>query len=471
MSSRTSQPDQIWDAALGELQLQVARTAFETWFRDTDGVAHTPRSNPERSGEFVVGTASAFISEMLEQRMYPLIERAIEHVVGEPTTVRFQVIARPATTPEETAEVAPLTAGTAGLEAPHTAMPEPKTINRPLSLNARYTFDRFIVGKSNELAHAAALAVADNPGHIYNPLVLYSDVGLGKTHLMHAIGHQAVSKGMHPIYATTEEFTNEFIAAIKEGTTEQFRARYRGAGMLLLDDIQFLIGKEQMQEGFFHTFNTLHMSNRQIVVTSDRPVSALRTLEERITSRLEWGLVADIQPPDLETRLAILHAKAEQMGLNIDPSALETLGERISRNIRELEGILNRVVAYAELTKRPLDAELARQVIENSLGDRARYQPTERDALAAVSAHFGVDIETLRGPKRDKKTALARQVAMYILREDVNMNATTIAHALGRKDHSTVLHGCKNIERQQNANANLRRDILRVRETLATPTQ
>ena len=460
MYSRSQQPGQIWDAALGELQLQVARPAFETWLRDTNGVAH-------RDGEFVVGTANAFVSEMLEHRMYPLIERAIEHVIGEPTSVRFQVVTQVSASDTGQPD-APALATEEREPQPESASlsPQPAAFAPPSSLNSRYTFGRFIVGKSNELAHAAALAVADNPGNVYNPLVLYSDVGLGKTHLMHAIGHQAVSGGMSPVYLTTEEFTNEFIAAIKEGTTEEFRARYRGADMLLLDDIQFLIGKEQMQEGFFHTFNALHMSNRQIVITCDRPVSALRTLEERITSRLEWGLVVDINPPDLETRIAILHAKAEQMGLDIDASALGLLGERISRNIRELEGILNRAVAYSQLTKRPLDMELAQHVIEGTLDDSARHQPTEQETLNAVSAHFGVDLETLLGRKRDKKTALARQVAMYILREDVQMNASAIARALGRKDHTTVLYGCKTIERQQNSDAKLRRDILQVREAL-----
>ena len=461
MPSRTQQPDQIWDAALGELQLQVARAAFETWLRDTDGVAH-------KDGEFVVGTANAFVSEMLEHRMYPLIERAIEHVIGEPTSVRFQVVAQAGAAEDEQSDIPSLASKGVEPQTAPTATLQPSAVAAPVpSLNSRYTFERFIVGKSNELANAAAQAVADNPGNVYNPLVLYSDVGLGKTHLMHAIGHQAISTGMRPVYLTTEEFTNEFIAAIKEGTTEEFRARYRGADMLLLDDIQFLIGKEQMQEGFFHTFNALHMSSRQIVITCDRPVSALRTLEGRITSRLEWGLVADINPPDLETRIAILYAKAEQMGLNIDATALELLGERISRNIRELEGILNRAVAYAQLTKRPLDAELARQVIEGTLHDSARHQPTEQESLDAVSAHFGVDIETLRGRKRDKKTALARQVAMYILREDVQMNASAIARSLGRKDHTTVLYGCKSIENQQNVDSKLRQDILQIRQALS----
>ena len=460
MSSRSQQPGQIWDAALGELQLQVARPAFETWFRRTDGMAH-------RDGEFVVGTENAFVSEMLEHRMYPLIERAIEHVIGEPTAVRFQVVTQAGTSNAEQSD----SSGPAAEEfEPQSVSPVPHSQAAasapPPSLNNRYTFERFIVGKSNELAHAAARAVSDNPGNVYNPLVMYSEVGLGKTHLLHAIGHQALAKGMSLIYATTEEFTNEYIRAIREGKTEEFRQKYRSAGLLLLDDIQFLIGKEQTQEGFFHTFNALHMSNRQIVITSDRPVSSLKILEERISSRLSGGLVVDIQAPDLETRLAILRAKAEQMGVKPGAKVLETLGARIYRNIRELEGSLNRVVAYADMMQRPLDEELVGQVIADSQDASERTPPSEQEVIDAVSAHFGVDRTTLCGRKRDKKTALARQVAMYILREDAAMGATAIARALGRKDHSTVLHGCKTIENHQNADAKLRRDILQVREAL-----
>ena len=460
MTSPNPQPDRIWDAALGELQMQVARPAYETWLKDTQGVAH-------HDGEFAVAAPDAFVSEFLQQRMYAPIQRALERVIGEPVSVTFQVT--------QADQDAPTNTGYGENDAPSanaTALPNPAPTHAPngnahtATLNARYTFDRFIVGKSNELAHAAAQAVADNPGAVYNPLVLYSDVGLGKTHLLHAIGHQVLADGLSLIYATTEEFTNEYIRAIREGRTEDFRLRYRNADLLLLDDIQFLIGKEQTQEGFFHTFNALHMSNRQIVITSDRPVTALKLLEERISSRLSGGLVADIQPPDLETRLAILRAKAEGMRVHIPPDVLDLLGARIFPNIRELEGSLNRVVAYAQLTGRPLNADLARQVADDSQQDAAARQPSEQEALDAVSAHFGIDAQALRGSKRDKKTALARQVAMYILTEDAGMSATAIARALDKK-HPTVLHGYKTIQSKQNVDANLRRDILRIRETLA----
>ena len=461
MKSARQSPDRLWEAALGELQLQVARPAFETWLKDTQGLAYA-------DGVFSVGAPNAFISEMLEQRMYPLIERALERVCGEAVSVQFRVAIPGYDAAQPDAQADDMLPDEEHA-APHTAKSTARNTppNRSAAaLNSRYTFDRFIVGKSNELAHAAAQAVADKPGLIYNPLVLYSDVGLGKTHLLHAIGQQALAKRMSLIYATTEEFTNEYISAIREGKTEDFRLRYRSADLLLLDDIQFLIGKEQTQEGFFHTFNALHMSNRQIVITSDRPVTALKVLEDRISSRLSGGLVADIQPPDLETRLAILRAKAEHLRIAVSPDVLELLGGRIFRNIRELEGSLNRVAAYAQLTGRPLDADLVRQVAADAQDAVDRRQPSEQEALDAVSAHYGVDIEALRGVKRDKKTALARQVAMYILQEDAHMNSAAIARALDKK-HPTVLHGCKTIKSRQNVDDKLRRDILSIRESLA----
>ena len=462
MNTAHQRPDRLWDAALGELQLQVARPAFETWLKDTQGLAYA-------DGVFSVGAPNAFISEMLEQRMYPLIERALERVCGEAVSVQFRVAVPGDDAAQPDAHAAESDTPPADAHA-HTEAQSPQRNTPPTrsaaALNARYTFDRFIVGKSNELAHAAAQAVADKPGLIYNPLVLYSDVGLGKTHLLHAIGQQALAKRMSLIYATTEEFTNEYISAIREGKTEDFRMRYRSADLLLLDDIQFLIGKEQTQEGFFHTFNALHMSNRQIVITSDRPVTALKVLEDRISSRLSGGLVADIQPPDLETRLAILRAKAEHLKIAVSPDVLDLLGGRIFRNIRELEGSLNRVAAYAQLTGRPLDADLVRQVAADAQDAVEQRLPSEQEALDAVSAHYGVDIEALRGVKRDKKTALARQVAMYILQEDAHLNSAAIARALDKK-HPTVLHGCKTIKSRQNVDDKLRRDILSIRESLA----
>ena len=310
-------------AVLGELQLKVTRPSYETWLRDTVGLACT-------NTEFVVRTPSPFVAEMLENRMYSTITQAVQRVIGSSIDVRFTV------DQHSLGDSTPL------LSEPSEKIPEGANDNQtpqqePTALNPKYTFDTYVVGKSNDLAHAAALAVAERPGSSYNPLLIYSGVGLGKTHLLHAIGHRAVAIGLQPTYLTTEEFTNEYIKAIRESRTDAFRVRYRSAGLLLLDDIQFLIGKEQTQEGFFHTFNALHMAGRQIVITSDRPVTELTLLENRVSSRLAGGLVVDIQPPDLETRLAILRNKADAGGHDFPSAVIEFLAERIHKNVRELE--------------------------------------------------------------------------------------------------------------------------------------
>jgi chromosomal replication initiator protein len=449
----TQQAKHVWDAVLGELQLQVTRPSYETWLKGTVGVAF-------EDGEFVVGAPNAFVAEMLEQRMYSLISQAMERVTKRRVDVRFQVLTQG------------LGTGDWGLgddspvPSPQSPVPIPQSPRRA-ALNPRYTFDAFIVGKSNELAHAAALAVSERPGVTYNPLVMYSDVGLGKTHLLHAIGHRVQAGGLSLIYATTEDFTNEYIKAIREGKTEEFRDRYRSADALLLDDIQFLIGKEQTQEGFFHTFNALHMANRQIVITSDRPVTALTLLEDRIQSRLAGGLVVDIQPPDIETRVAILRAKAELMKQEASPEVIQFLAERIHKNIRELEGSFNRVVAYAQLTQRPINLELVKQAIADAISSASAKQVSEDAVLEAVSSYFRIERDELKGQRRDKKTALARQVAMYLLREEANLGLAAIGRVLGGKDHSTVLHGCETIKSKINVDAGLRRDVLNIRETLA----
>ena len=298
---------------------------------------------------------------------------------------------------------------------------------------------------------------------------MYSDVGLGKTHLMHAIGHQVAARGMSLIYSTTEEFTNSFIRAIRDGTTDEFRDYYRSADVLLLDDIQFLIGKDQTQEGFFHTFNALHQTNRQIVVTSDRPVSALALLEDRIQSRLAGGLVVDIQPPDIETRIAILRAKAESAAADrqVSDDVLLYLAERIHKNIRELEGGLNKVLAFADLMGTPVTVDLVKSALADVVETAAERQIPDSVVVDTVASYFGVDVETLKGRKRDKKTAKARQVAMYLLREESQLGLATIGEVLGGKDHTTVRHGCDRITNQLSVDASLRRDVINIRETLA----
>lgn len=323
-----------------------------------------------------------------------------------------------------------------------------------------------MVGPSNRLAYSASLAVAEAPGHSYNPLFIYAGVGLGKTHLLHAIGHQVLAKGLTFLYVTTEQFTNEFITAIRERTTEQFRAKYRGVEVLLIDDIQFITGKEQTQEGFFHTFNDLHNASRQIVITSDRPPKALALLEDRLRSRFEWGLIADIQPPDLETRMAILRSKAEPLGVTLDDQVVEFVARKVQKNVRELEGSLNRIVAYARLSSSPITVELASRALAELFSDQGRRSLTPERVLEAVTGHFGVERSTLVGKRREKGVALARQVAMYLLREELNLPLTDIGRLLGGKDHSTVIHACGKIAYEMNVDPQLRKSILEIKEAL-----
>ena len=451
----TVKAEQVWEAVLGQLQLQVTRPSYETWLSGTVGLSYL-------DGEFVVGTPNPFVSEMLEQRMYSLISQALQGVVDSSVELRFQVQSHgsPANGGRSSEAVGSHAQPASPLPGP------PVGTNGGVKLNSRYTFENFIVGKSNELAHAAAQAVSMNPGITYNPLFIYSGVGLGKTHLLHAIGQTIMLKGLSLIYSTTEEFTNQYIKAIREGKTEEFRRHYRSADVLLLDDIQFIIGKEQTQEGFFHTFNALHMATRQIVITSDRPAESLTLLEDRVRSRLAGGLVVDIQHPDLETRQAILRSKSEETSHRFPPEVLLYLAERIHRNIRELEGSLNRVAAYAELTGDPITLDLVKSSLADVINPH-RQRVSDQQVLEAVSAYFTIDKETLRGRRRDKQTALARQTAMYLLREEVNLPLATIGRLLGGKDHTTVLHACQRISSLLNSDDHLRRDVINIRDSLS----
>lgn len=467
--SKNTAPE-TWQAVLGRLELQIPRSSYKTWLSGTNGVSVS-------DGEFVVQTPNAFVAEMLDQRMYSLISRCFEGVTGERMEIRFEVASDPLPLKREAHGPGTGSMGTEPLPPvePDGVAPQPsrRASYRRVGLNALYRFENFIVGSSNNLAHAAAVKVSENPGAAYNPLVIYSGVGLGKTHLMHAIGHQARSASYDVLYSTTEEFTNEYIRAIREGTTEEFRDRYRSTDVLLLDDIQFIIGKEQTQEGFFHTFNALHMAGKQIVITCDRPVSELSLLQDRISSRLAGGLVADIQMPDFETRLAILHAKSEQIGQQFPHSVLEYIAGRVKRNVRELEGSLNIVAAYVGLgslavngkAESKIDFGLIEEALEDALKDSAR-RVSEEDVLNAVSRYFSIDKATLRGRKRDKATSHARHVSMYLLREEVQLPLVTIGRVMGGKDHSTVIHACRRIEQQLEADTRLRRDLMNIRESL-----
>ncbi len=333
-------------------------------------------------------------------------------------------------------------------------------------LNPRYTFGAFIVGSGNQLAHAASQAVAEAPGQAYNPLFLYSPVGLGKTHLLHAIGHKALEMGLTVLYVSSETFTNEIINAIRYRTTEEFRAKYRSVDMLLVDDIQFIAGKDSTEEELFHTFNSLYEMSKQIVMCSDRPPKALVSLEERLRSRFEWGLIADIQPPNLETRVAILRAKADVLRRVVPDDVITYLASRPQSNIRELEGSFTRLLAYAQAQGLPLSIDTAKAALANLSTDGRERRVNIGEVLAAVAEYYRIPEDDLRGKQRDKHIVVPRQVAMYLMRQETEASLFEIGQSLGGRDHSTVLHGCEKITREVNENSSLRKEVLAIRQQL-----
>ncbi|MFV2063564.1 MAG: chromosomal replication initiator protein DnaA [Chloroflexota bacterium] len=451
---------QVWRAALGELQVSLSPANYETWLKDTALV--------EVDGDrFRIAAPNGFSKDWLENRYRSLIAQTLARVVGYSVNVEFEVREVDPEDPTEV-EVQEEAARPNKLKV----RVEPGRVGGAegggVNLNPRYTFRTFIVGSANRLAHAASLSVAERPGEAYNPLFLYGGVGLGKTHLMHAIGNAVVARypRKRVVYATSEKFTNEFITSIQQGRIDDFRARYRKIDLLLIDDIQFIADKERTQEEFFHTFNTIHEAGKQIVLSSDRPPKQIITLEERLRSRFEWGLLADLTAPDLETRIAILRTKSEEQGVRVDPETLEFIARKVASNVRELEGALNRVVAYANMQGMAISIDLAQAVLSNVLySPRKRAVTPERIALA-VSHYYDVDIEALRGKKRDRAIVVPRQIAMYLMREETDVSLLRIGAELGGRDHSTVLHACKKIDREASRNEELRRELAAVRETI-----
>ena len=452
---------QVWRAALGELQVSLSPANFETWLKETALVAVD-------DSRFRVAVPNGFAKDWLETRYRSLISQTLARVVGYSVQVDFEVReGLSATQSDETGEIAPV-APPAPTQVRLEAGRVGGTESGSVSLNPRYTFRNFIVGSANRLAHAASLSVAERPGHAYNPLFLYGGVGLGKTHLMHAIGNQVLARfpRKRVVYATSEKFTNEFITGIQQGKIDEFRTRYRRIDLLLIDDIQFIADKERTQEEFFHTFNAIHEDGKQIVLSSDRPPKLITTLEERLRSRFEWGLIADLTAPDLETRIAILRAKAEEQSIHIGSDVLEFVARKVISNIRELEGALNRIVAYANMGGMPISIELAQAVLSNVLYNPKRRLVTPERIVNAVSEYYSVELEQLKGQKRDRAIVMPRQIAMYLMRAETDVSLLRIGQELGGRDHSTVLHACDKIDRETQENEELRRDLAAVRELI-----
>ncbi|MDD5370663.1 MAG: chromosomal replication initiator protein DnaA [Anaerolineaceae bacterium] len=438
--------DQAWQAALGQLRMDMKKDAFDTWVRGTEVAAY-------EDGVFTIGVQNAYARDWLENRLTSTVNRVLTGIIDRAAEVRFVVWQK---------EIEPLEAETRDSFEPPNDPALPRLTNQ--TVNPRYSFENFVVGASNRLAHAACMAVAENPARAYNPLFLYGGVGLGKTHLLHAIGNAAKSSGLQILYVSSEEFTNDLISAIRSHATQAFREKYRRMDVLLIDDIQFIAGKESTQEEFFHTFNTLHGQDKQIVISSDRPPKAMVTLEERLRSRFDWGLTVDIQPPDLETRIAILRSKAERAGKQVPGDILETIARLAQSNIRELEGALTRVLAFSELSGLPLSG----QVVNAALGDMLpqRGDINSDQVVKVVAKTFGLTPERLLGRDRSHDVALPRQVAMYLLREEGNISLPQIGAAIGGRDHTTVMYACEKVADMLVRDDRFRRQLLNIREQL-----
>ena len=394
---------------------------------------------------------------MLEKRLSGTIHRTVSRVAGRKLQIQFRV--QGSSVEKHPDNVVTQSYETRDSDAVYRA----GKINHAKSyaLKASFNFDSFVVGPSNRLAQAAAAKVAESPGTVYNPLYIYSEVGLGKTHLLHAIGHELVKRDLNVMYVSSERFTNEYISAIREGSADKFRERYRSADVLLIDDIQFIASKPQTQEGFFHTFNELHMAGKQIVVTGDEPASK-SLLQDRIQSRLAGGLEVDLQPPDYESRYAILQSKAPEL----ESSVLDQIAQRAHQNIRELEGALNRVIAYSQLIGSPVTTELADQALKSLLAETPKDVATVDEILSSISEFTGVPIDRIVGKRRDKATAEARRIAMYMLREDAHLTSARVGKSLGGKDHSTVLYAQKRFEQLMETDPSVRQHLAAIRDII-----
>ncbi|HEY6117365.1 MAG TPA: chromosomal replication initiator protein DnaA [Candidatus Dormibacteraeota bacterium] len=451
--------DQIWSQVQEELRFQLAKRTYDMWLKNTSVVSAD-------GGTFRIGVPSKLAKDWLEDRFSGLIQETLQAVTGSEVDIDF-VIAPSGHRPAHAMFDGDDNGSENGHENGVEAAAEPNVI-APSELNARFRFSSFVVGHNSQFAHAAAKAVAEAPGDSYNPLFLYGGVGLGKTHLMHAIGHEVHDRfpRKRVVYLTSEQFTNEVISSIATARMGEFRHKYRTVDVLLIDDVQFLAGKDRTKEEFFHTFNALHEINKQIVISSDRPPKEIPTLEDRLRSRFEWGLIADIQPPDFETRLAILHSKLGDGGSLIAEEVLSFIAHKVQRNIRELEGALTRVQAFAAVHQRQVDEEEAARLLSDIIPAGTRRPINVERIQALVADYYNVTLDDMKGKRRDKHIVFPRQVAMYLVREETPSSLPAIGKAFGGRDHTTALHSIEKIANELKEDERLRYEVQSIREKL-----
>jgi chromosomal replication initiator protein len=479
MGVRVSEQRGVWQAVLGEIELSVSRGNFMTWFKNTDLI-----DDGTDSGTVLIAVPNVFIKQQLERKYRDLIVTVLQkNGVAKADTLEFKIQSLAKTTApqqpttqtreparaEYTAAPPSTKTFTASLSQPATGgMQQDKSFSHSYrqGINERYTFDNFVVGSGNELAFAACQSIATSPGTKYNPLFLYGGVGIGKTHLMQAVGNAILSNNPSAkvLYITSEQFVQEFVSAIRFKKTADFVAHYRTSDVLIIDDVQFIAGKEKMQEEFFHTFNALHQANKQIIISSDRPPKDIPTLEDRLQSRFAWGMTIDMQIPDFETRCAIIQTKAQTHDMLLPPDVVDFLASSVQTNIRELEGALNQLLAFCEM--RGLEPDLT---VATSLLGGNKTRPKHLSAKQIVertARHFQIPVEDIMGPKRDKDIVVPRQVAMYMLRSELHLSFPKIARELGRKDHTTAIHSVEKIEKESKIDTELRSAIADIKGRL-----
>ena len=465
-------PEKLWQAALGQLELRVSQGNFLTWFNNTRITEHE-----KEKGTITVETPSAFAHEWLSRKYHVPILHVLQDLDQTITSVSFTIrsqtkVHRPLKRntrivmhknrrPEPTAE-----APTAALEPLPPAMKAVPPVAK--SLNTAYTFDSFVIGPNNEVAHAACKAVASKPGGAYNPLFLYGGVGLGKTHLMHAIGNavQVSNPAARILYVASEKFINEFVRAIRDRTTHTFKDRYRSVDVLMIDDVQFMAGKAKCQEELFHTFNALYSQNKQIILSSDRTPKAIPTFEERLKSRLTGGMLVDIGQPDYETRLAIIQEKAAQSAARVSADALEYIAKNVQKNVRELEGALNRVIGHCELHKKEGTLEYTEKVLEGMLDRPQQRSVDSKKIVETVSLYYNISHDDLCGKCRKQEIVRPRQIAMFLLRNENNASFPSIGQQFGGRDHTTAMHACEKIGKLLEHDEELAQDITFIKERL-----
>lgn len=444
----------IWQSVLGEIEVNIPSSSFNAWFPQTE-------LEIESDSEVTIIAPNIFVKAQLEKKFANEITAGLQKYGLQLTSVRFAI---------KSGKKSPRISREASSESPAQQVEElliqPGKRTNPGNLNPRYTFDNFIVGSSNDLAHAACQAVASSPGTKYNPLYLYGGAGLGKTHLMQAVGNEILRRqpSARVLYTTIETFYKDYLESVRF-KKQGYADKYRNVDVLIVDDMQFIAGKEKSQEEFFHTFNELHQNNKQIIISSDKPPKSIPTLTDRLRSRFEWGMAIDIQMPDYETRCAIINAKAGLSGVSLDTEVVEYLATNFKTNIRELEGALNQLLAYAEMQAITPDAETA----EGLLGNIKRARPhhiTSRQIIERTAKHFGVEVKEMCSARRDKHIMLPRQIAMYLLRSELKMSFPKIAQELGRKDHTTAMHSVEKITKESMVSVSIREQINDVREKL-----